>query len=51
VLDAPGFRTDDNNFMTKPTIPMTPMPKKQIFIDNQSSLLPGFIASFSVLAA
>jgi hypothetical protein len=39
-----------NSLMTKPTIPMTPMPKKQILIESQSSLLPGLIASFNVLA-
>lgn len=34
-----------------PMRPMAPTPRKQIFIDSQSSLVPGFIASFSVLAA
>jgi hypothetical protein len=40
----------DNNLITKPTRPITPMPKKLIFMDSQSSVLPGFIANFKVLA-
>jgi hypothetical protein len=30
---------------------MASMPKKQIFIESHSSLLPGFVASFSNLDA
>lgn len=36
--------------MTNPTTPMAPMPMKQILIDSQSSVLPGFMASFRVRA-
>jgi hypothetical protein len=36
--------------MIKPTNPIAPMPRKHIFIDSQSSLAPGFTASFSVFA-
>jgi hypothetical protein len=35
----------------KPIPPIATMPKKQIFIDSQSSVLPGFVASFSSLDA
>jgi hypothetical protein len=42
--------TEDNSLMTKPINPIAPIPKRQIFTDSQSSLLPGFTASFSVLA-
>lgn len=45
-----GYRTIDNNFIMNPISPTAPIPKKQILIDNQSSLLPGFTASFNVLA-
>ena len=31
----------------KPIPPMTIVPKKQIFIESHSSVLPGFVASFS----
>jgi len=41
---------DETNLIMKPMTPMTPMPKTQIFIDSQSSLLPGFLESFSNLA-
>jgi hypothetical protein len=37
--------------MTKPISPTADMPKTHILIDSQSSLLPGFVASFNVLAA
>jgi hypothetical protein len=40
----------DNSLITKPTSPITPMPNKLIFIDSQSSALPGFTANFTVLA-
>jgi hypothetical protein len=42
--------TEDNSLMMKPINPIAPIPKRQILIDSQSSLLPGFTASFSVLA-
>jgi len=35
------------NLMIKPITPMTRIPSRQILIDNQSSLLPGFLASFN----
>jgi len=47
---APGFKTEDSSLITNPTNPTAPMPKKLIFIDSQSSVLPGFVASFKVLA-
>jgi hypothetical protein len=47
---APGFKTEANNLITNPTNPTAPMPNKLIFIDSQSSLLPGFVANFKVLA-
>lgn len=37
------------NLMTKPITPMTRIPSRQILIDSQSSLLPGFLASLSNL--
>jgi hypothetical protein len=40
----------DNSLIMKPTSPITPMPNKLIFIDSQSSVLPGFTANFKVLA-
>jgi hypothetical protein len=45
-----GCSTTDNNLIMNPISPTAPIPKKQIFIDSQSSLFPGFTASFSVLA-
>jgi hypothetical protein len=36
--------------MINPIKPIAPMPRKHIFIDSQSSLAPGFTASFNVLA-
>jgi hypothetical protein len=38
-------------FITNPTKPIAPMPSKLILIESQSSSLPGFVASFSVLPA
>jgi len=32
-----------------PTKPIATVPRKQIFMESQSSLLPGFVASFSNL--
>ncbi len=46
----PGWITEDSSLMTKPISPTAPIPKRQILIDSQSSLLPGLTASFSVLA-
>jgi hypothetical protein len=46
----PGFKTADITFMTYPTNPIAEMPMRHIFIESQSSLLPGLIASFNVLA-
>jgi len=37
------------NLMIKPITPMTVIPRAQILIDSQSSLLPGFLASLSNL--
>jgi len=47
---ACGCRTEDTSLMMNPIKPIAPMPRKQIFIDSQSSLVPGFTASFNVLA-
>src|SRR3972149_1759903 len=47
---TPGFKTEANNLITKPINPIAPMPNKLILIDSQSSLLPGFVANFKVLA-
>ena len=49
-VGLPGCRTDDNSFITKPIAPMALMPSRHIFIESQSSLLPGLIANLSVLA-
>jgi len=35
----------------KPIPPMAMVPRKHIFIESQSSVLPGFVASFSNLDA
>ena len=35
----------------KPSKPITPMPSRLIFMESQSSSLPGFVASLMVLAA
>jgi len=45
-----GVKTDASSLIANPTSPIAPMPKKQIFTDSQISLLPGFVASFKVLA-
>jgi hypothetical protein len=37
--------------MTNPINPTAEIPNTQILIDSHSSLLPGFVASFNVLAA
>jgi len=39
------------SFMMKPIIPTNAVPRKQIFIESQSSLLPGFVARCSNLLA
>jgi hypothetical protein len=39
------------SWIRKPIPPITMMPKKHIFIESQSSVLPGFVASFSNLDA
>jgi hypothetical protein len=49
-IGGDGCKTTDNNLIMNPINPTAPIPKKQIFIDNQSSSFPGFTASFSVLA-
>jgi len=36
--------------ITNPISPIALIPRKHIFTDSQSSLLPGFTASFNVLA-
>lgn len=43
--------TEARNRMRKPTKPTAPMPRRLIFMESQSSSLPGFVASFMVLAA
>jgi hypothetical protein len=48
-IGGEGCKTIDSNLMMNPISPTAPIPKKQILIDNQSSFLPGFIASFNVL--
>jgi hypothetical protein len=47
----PGCRAEDTSLITNPIKPTADIPNKHIFIDNQSSSLPGFTASFSVLPA
>jgi len=37
--------------MRKPMAPIAATPKTQIFTDSHTSSLPGFLASFSILAA
>jgi len=39
------------SLIKKPIPPIAIVPKKQIFIDSQSSVLPGFLANFSSLDA
>lgn len=51
MAGVPPCRTADMSLMTNPIIPTAPMPRRQILTDSQSSLLPGLIASLSVLAA
>jgi len=47
---APGLMAAASILTTNPTSPTAPMPRKQILIDSQSSVLPGFMASFRVRA-
>ncbi len=37
----------ETSLIMKPTMPTTAIPNEQIFIDCQSSDLPGFVANFS----
>jgi len=37
------------SLMMKPTPPIAAVPRRHIFIESQSSLLPGFVASLSSL--
>jgi hypothetical protein len=39
------------SLIMKPIPPIATVPRKQIFIESQSSVLPGFVASFSNLDA
>jgi hypothetical protein len=48
---APELMVVEIIFITNPTKPIAPMPSKLILIESQSSSLPGFVASFSVLPA
>jgi hypothetical protein len=41
---------NDKSFITNPIRPTAPIPNKLIFIDCQSSVLPGLTANFNVLA-
>jgi hypothetical protein len=41
----------DKSLITNPIKPTAPMPRMLIFIDSQSSSLPGFTANFKVLPA
>jgi len=50
IIDQPG-NAEDMSLIMKPIPPMAMMPKKHIFIESQSSVLPGFVASFSNLDA
>jgi hypothetical protein len=50
AVDVAPPTAKDNSLITKPTSPIAPMPNKLIFMDSQSSLLPGFTANFKVLA-
>jgi hypothetical protein len=43
--------TEEISLIRKPTKPTAPMPNKLIFIESQSSSLPGLVASFNVLPA
>jgi hypothetical protein len=54
VVDAPEVappKAIDNILITKPINPTAPMPKRVTFIESQSSSLPGFTDSLSILAA
>jgi hypothetical protein len=50
MFDQPG-NTLPMSWITKPIPPIAIVPRKQIFIESQSSVLPGFVASFSNLDA
>ena len=50
IIDQLGS-AEDMSLIKKPIPPMAMVPKKQIFIESQSSVLPGFVASFSNLDA
>jgi hypothetical protein len=39
------------SLMMKPITPIATVPSRHIFIESQSSLLPGFVASFNNLEA
>jgi hypothetical protein len=39
----------ETSLTIKPIKPISAMPRKQIFIESQSSLLPGFVANLSSL--
>jgi hypothetical protein len=45
------YKTVPMSLIMKPIPPMATVPKKHIFIESQSSVLPGFVASFSNLDA
>jgi hypothetical protein len=45
------YKTEETSLITKPMPPITATPNKHILIDSQSSVLPGFVASFSNLDA
>jgi len=40
---------EDMSFIKNPSTPITKTPSRQIFMESQSSLLPGFLASLSNL--
>jgi hypothetical protein len=50
IIDQPGNAVDISWIM-KPIPPIASTPRKHIFIESQSSVLPGFVASFSNLDA
>ena len=50
MINQPG-NAEDMSLIKKPIPPMARVPKKQTFIESQSSVLPGFVASFSNLDA
>jgi hypothetical protein len=43
--------TEAMSLMRKPTKPTAPIPSRLIFMESQSSSLPGFVASLIILAA